>query len=335
MAATRPVSLVLTVLNEGEAIHKLMRSVLAQTRPPDEIVIVDGGSTDNTVALLEAYAAWLPLRVIVALGANISRGRNVAIQHAAHPIIAVTDAGVRLEPDWLETLLRPFEEPDSPDVVSGFFLPDPQGLWEYALAVTTLPARDEMGRGRFLPSSRSVAFTREAWARVGGYPEWMQWSEDVLFDLALLNAGATFANQPGALVWFRPRASLRGFIRQYRNYAYGDGQGLLWPKRHAIRYATYLLALPMLLWLLQRRSMLAVVLGVAGGAAMFWTPVKRHWRAGRYRWRALPLIPLIRIAGDVAKMWGFPQAWRDGWRNRHRTRAYLNQHGKPNRFADP
>ncbi len=58
---------------------------------------------------------------------------------------------------------------------------------------------------------------------------------------------------------------------------------------------------------------------------MVWTPLKRHWRTGRYRWRALSLIPLIRVAGDLAKMWGFPQALGEGWRNRARTRAYLNQ----------
>ncbi|HEX8684697.1 MAG TPA: glycosyltransferase [Ardenticatenaceae bacterium] len=331
MTARQPASLILTVLNEGEAIHKLMASLLAQTCQPDEVVIVDGGSTDNTAALLESYTNRLPLQVLIEPGSNISRGRNVAIQHAKHDLIAVTDAGVRLEPDWLEALLRPFEGPNPPDMVSGFFLPDPQGLWEYALAVTTLPAREEMGKGRFLPSSRSVAFTRAAWARVGGYPEWMTWSEDVLFDLAVINSRAAIAYQPEAIVWFRPRASLRGFARQYRNYAYGDGQGLLWPRRHAIRYATYLLVLPLLLVLLKRRPLLASILLLMGGGAMVWTPLKRHWRTGRYRWRALSLIPLIRIAGDVAKMRGFPQALREGWRNRARTRAYLNQQRNPYR----
>ncbi|MEO1443715.1 MAG: glycosyltransferase, partial [Chloroflexota bacterium] len=42
-------SVIATVYNEGDAIHRLMQSLCKQTRPPDEIVIVDGGSTDNTV----------------------------------------------------------------------------------------------------------------------------------------------------------------------------------------------------------------------------------------------------------------------------------------------
>ncbi len=321
----KPVSLILTLLNEGEALVPLLASILAQRRPPDEVVVVDGGSTDSTLAVLDRYRARLPLRVLVEPGANISRGRNLAIAAARHDLIAVTDAGVRLEPEWLERLVAPFEGDEPPDFVSGFFLPDPQGLFEHALAMTTLPAPDEMGRGRFLPSSRSVAFTRDAWARVGGYPEWMRWSEDVLFDLALFQAGARVHYQPEARVWFRPRGSLRAFMTQYRNYAYGDAQGLLWPKRHAIRYATYGLALPLALILLKQKTAWGAGVLLAGGAAMVATPLKRHWRSGRYRWRALPLIPLIRVAGDLAKMWGFPQGLREGGRQRSRTRRYLRK----------
>ncbi len=327
-----PVSLIFTVLNEGEDVRKLMDSLLQQHTLPDEVVVVDGGSTDQTVAVLEEYADRLPLRIIIEPGANISRGRNVAIEHATHELIAVTDAGVHLQPDWLTCLMAPFHlhasgSSEMPDFVSGFFLPDPKGLFEHALAMTTLPAREEMGKGRFMPSSRSVAFTRSIWRRVGGYPEWMTWSEDVLFDLALMNIGAKIVYQPDAIVWFRPRASLSAFMRQYRNYAYGDGQGLLWPKRHAIRYITYLILLPLVLFLLKRRFALGAFLLLAGGAIMFWTPFKRHWRSGRYRWQALLLIPTIRVAGDLAKMWGFPQALSQGRRNRAQTHAYLNGEG--------
>ena len=73
------VSVICTVLNEGESIRRLMDSLANQTRPPEEIVIVDGGSRDNTVAVLNEYAGRLPLHVLVEPGANISHGRNVAI----------------------------------------------------------------------------------------------------------------------------------------------------------------------------------------------------------------------------------------------------------------
>ena len=58
------ISLIATVLNEGQSMHRLMQSLVEQTRLPDEIVIVDGGSRDDTVAILHSYADRLPLRVL-------------------------------------------------------------------------------------------------------------------------------------------------------------------------------------------------------------------------------------------------------------------------------
>ena len=101
------VTIISTVLNEGEAIRRLLDSLLAQTRRPDEVVIVDGGSRDNTVAVIQEYTGRLPLRVLVEPGANISRGRNVAIAAATGEVIASVDAGVWLEPQWLEKLIGP------------------------------------------------------------------------------------------------------------------------------------------------------------------------------------------------------------------------------------
>jgi len=55
---------------------------------------------------------------------------------------------------------------------------------------------------------------------------------------------SAFSFVPEARVAFRPRGSLRSFFTQYYRYARGDGKADLWRKRHAIRYATYLVAAP-------------------------------------------------------------------------------------------
>ena len=89
-----------------------------------------------------------------------------------------------------------------------------------------------------------MAFTKEAWAAAGGYPEWIDYCEDLIFDFRLRDAAGPFAWAPDAVAHFRPRGSLKAFFKQYYRYARGDGKADLWRKKHLIRYVTYLIALP-------------------------------------------------------------------------------------------
>ncbi|MBE9507765.1 MAG: glycosyltransferase [Chloroflexi bacterium] len=314
------VSVVVTVLNEANSLPQLLDSLSAQTRCPDEVVICDGGSTDSTLQLLEAESR-LPLRVIQRPGANISQGRNAAIEVAAGEIIAVTDAGVRLSPQWLEEIVAPFDDV-AVAAVAGSFVPDSQTVFEKAMGATVLPQVQEIDLDRFPPSSRSVAFRRSAWEAVGGYPEWLDYCEDLIFDFRLCDRFGSFVFAPEALAHFRPRPSLRAFFLQYYRYARGDGKANLWFKRHAIRYLTYLVAAPFIAvggalvgpwwWALY-------LIAVPG---MFWT----GWRRLARTWGDLSFprklqaalwVPVIRVTGDVAKMIGYPVGvW---WRWRHRA----------------
>lgn len=319
------ISVIATVLNEGESLRPLLDSLAAQTRQPDEVIITDGGSTDHTVAILREYAERLPLHILSEPGANISAGRNRAIAAAQGDIIAVTDAGVVLAPDWLEHITQPLLDDEALEVVGGFFEADPHTLFEAALGATTLPLRGEIAAETFLPSSRSVAFRKAAWITTGGYPEWLDYCEDLIFDLRLRQIAAPLAFAPDARVYFRPRPTLAAFCRQYYRYARGDGKADLWRKRHAIRYATYLLAAPLLLLLGWRVHKAFWALLLPGAALYLRQPYRRlslvldeAARRGTVRvtlasnLRALALVPLIRVAGDVAKMIGYPVGlwWR-------------------------
>jgi glycosyltransferase involved in cell wall biosynthesis len=317
------VSVVVTVLNEAASLSKLLDSLAGQTRPPDEIVVCDGGSTDDTLSLLEAEHR-LPLRVIQRPGANISQGRNAAIERATSDLIAVTDAGVRLSPRWLEAIVAPFENPgEGPEthVVAGFFLPDPATVFEVAMGAAVLPELQDIDPVRFNPSSRSVAFRKRAWAAVGGYPEWLDYCEDLVFDFRLRACFGPFPFVPEAVVYFRPRPSLRAFFIQYYRYARGDGKADLWRRRHAIRYLTYLAAVPLIAaagavvspwwWTLY-------LIGIPGMFGRPWRRLARAWDGLSFaqKLRAALWIPVIRVTGDVAKMVGYPVGvW---WRWRHR-----------------
>jgi glycosyltransferase involved in cell wall biosynthesis len=297
-------ALIVTVLNEADTIDDLLASVVGQTCQPDEVVIVDGGSRDLTLERIDAWSDRLPLRVISAPGANIARGRNVAIHATTCEVVAVTDAGVRLDPRWLELLRKPLTEQVSVDVVSGFFLPDARTLFERAMGATVLPSRADVRADSFLPSSRSVLFRKKAWARVGGYPEWLDYCEDLVFDLGLRRAGSRFAFEPRAVVHFRPRGSVRGFFRQYFRYARGDGKADLWRRRHAARYTTYATLVVLL-----RAGPWGWLVALVGGLIY----CRRPWaRLPRRELPAVALVPVLRLVGDVAKMLGYPVGvwWR-------------------------
>jgi len=304
-----------TVLNEARTIDALLESIATQTRPPDEVIVVDGGSHDGTWQRLEPWRARLPLQLIRAPGAGIARGRNLAIEAASASLIAVTDAGVRLERDWLEQLQAALGE--DVNVVSGFFTAEASTTFERAMGATVLPARTDIDPETFLPSSRSVLFRRSAWHKAGGYPEWLDYCEDLVFDLALKRDGCRFAFAPRANVWFRPRGSLAAFFRQYFRYARGDGKADLFRRRHALRYATY----AVMVILLCRRGVGPLLLLALGALAYTRRPYARLWALQEGRSVpevvcALALVPAIRLVGDVAKMLGYPVGvW---WRLRHR-----------------
>ncbi len=302
------ISLVCTVRDEADNIAELLDSMLAQTRPPDEIVVNDCGSRDATAEIVRGYIArGHPIR-LVAGGHNIPSGRNNAIRHAYGPLIACTDAGLTLHPRWLEQIAAPLERGEA-DVVGGFFRPAPRSLFELALGATNYREPEEIVPALFMPFGKSVAFRKAAWEAVRGYPEWLSHSEDLVFDLALREAGYRFAFAPDALVLFRPRPSLAAFARQYFLYARGDGVAGLWPRRHTLRYVVYIAALLLLAGAL-RRPWLLVPLAL-GGLAYCRTPLRRlRRRAPDLPWhelaRAAALIPVIRLVGDVAKMVGYP-----------------------------
>ena len=333
-------ALIMTVKNEADALPRLFETLALQTQQPDEIIVADGGSTDDTVKLLRGAAEKFHLRVLECPGANISQGRNAAIAAADAEIIASMDAGVRLDPHWFEKLTAPFSQNNAPgdtassprdarnnmrddvSVVSGFFLPDPHGAFETALAATTLPFLRDIRPETFLPSSRSIAFRKSAWEKINGYPEWLDYCEDLIFDFDLKRAGFRFQFEPDALVYFRPRSTLGKFFKQYYLYARGDGKADLWRKRHLIRYVTYLVALPFSFLVFPFVPLLSAVMWLGAIVALFGTPYRRLlglWQNLSFveKLQAFVYVPIVRVTGDVAKMIGYPVGIV--WRTQHRA----------------
>jgi glycosyltransferase involved in cell wall biosynthesis len=306
----------MTVLNEEGSLRGFLASLSAQTVTPAEIVVVDGGSTDATVALFEAWQApaGCTVRVIVSPGANISEGRNQAIGASAHERILVTDAGTVLDPRWAELMLAGFDRTPAPDVVSGFFAAHGDTFVERTIATTITPHLSEIDGATFLPSSRSLGVTRAAWTAAEGYPEWLDYCEDLVFDLRMRELGFEFVFVGDAIVTWTARSSLASFMKQYYRYARGDGKAGLWRKRHIARYSAYAVGLVLLVASIAKPLLLVLlVVGFFAYNLKFWRRIAQG--RGRFGTALLPALALgsvVVVSGDLAKMAGYPAglAWR-------------------------
>jgi glycosyltransferase involved in cell wall biosynthesis len=299
------ISLISTLLNEAAGLNEMLAAIDSQTRAPDEVVIVDGGSTDGSLEILQAWANGRPeIRVESRRGANISAGRNAAIRLATGEVIAVTDFGCILDPGWLAALAAGFKEAGA-DVVMGFYTPDPRSRFERIVACLNLPDASEVDPDKFMPSSRSVAFRKTVWEKAGGYPEWLAIGEDMYFNFRVLDTGARRVFAPDALVRWRLRPDLRSTLRQYFRYGEGDGRAGMYPRRHALRFGTYAGAAGFL-GVASRRPALLAAVPVAVGVRMapaYRRAVKRLDSAEAAM--ALAALPVLELLIDLAKMAGY------------------------------
>ena len=307
------ITVIATVLNAADHVGDFVASMRAQTRVPDEIVIVDGGSTDGTIEALDDAD---DITLVVEPGANIARGRNVAIQRATHDVIAVADADCTYAPAWLETLLATIE--DGADVAMGWTEPVVGSFYEACLTSVNLPlSPSEVDPATFMPSARSVAFRREAIDGVGGYPEWLPIGEDMWVNHRWRERALDMRFVSDAVARWRVRPTLAATWTQYARYARGDAHAGMYPERHALRFSVY----GALLVALRSDRAWPKLVAMVGAIAYARMPVRRAWRrltSGRDRALAAAAVPALMAFTDAAKIVGYAGGLVDRFRREPR-----------------
>lgn len=291
------ISIVSTVLNEEKEIKPFLNSLVSQTKKPDEIIIVDAGSSDKTQDLIKEFQKkHKSVKLIIEPGLNRSKGRNLGIKKADNQIIAVTDAGCLPRTNWLEELTLPFKNP-SIDVASGFYQPIANSVFEKCYSAYTCFPGYKLTQENFLPSSRSIAFRKSSWTKVGGYPEELSTCEDLVFASKLRRIGAEFVLAKNAIVEWRQESSLTKAFKKLFNYAKGDAQALYLPhlKKSALVWLRYIAGFliflffpPLLLFLFPQY--------------IAWSIGKSYWRIKDKR--AFIILPLLQITADLAVISG-------------------------------
>lgn len=298
------ISVVVPVLNEEKSIDRLIRSMQKQTVSPTEVIIVDGGSVDQTVEKIQVWQKKklrFHLELIEKQGANRSAARNIGIQLAKSKVVALTDAGCEAKGDWLELLTQPFIHDKETQVVAGFYDPAPRNWFEDILADYTAVRDWNFDEHVFLPSSRSLALKKDIWQEVGGYPEDLDTCEDLVFAEKLKRKTKHWkVVKEAQVIWLQP-TTLGQLSHKVFGYASGDLKA---------NFVSHVKKIYAAFW------RVCVLLCVAFPCALFpQTPVRifglaffalyilgswaKHFRMLRYP-MAFLMIPIVQIVVDTA-----------------------------------
>ena len=206
MTAKPPsISVVIPAYNASRFLAETLESALAQTLPPDDVVVVDDGSTDDTAAIAERFAPRV--RVFRRTNHGLPASRNFGVEMTTSEWIAFLDADDLWEPNKLERQLEELTRTGADVCYTGHVLLMQQGETTRLGAVIDVPAAEDVRKtlfehGPFMPSG--VIVRRTALEAVNGFDAAMRHgNEDYDLWLRMIHAGTKFAACREPLLLYR------------------------------------------------------------------------------------------------------------------------------------
>ena len=170
------VSVVIPAYNEEKYLGRTIESIQTLDRKPDEIIVIDGGSTDATVAVAKQYGA-IPITVE---HRGIGYARQKGLEAANGDIIAFTDADTIVLHDWLTKIIDTLNKPGVVAVYSGFHVPDGWfPYWFFINFIQPLALLFYHAIGIPMAPGQNTSFWKKSAVQAGGYPEDFKIAEDL------------------------------------------------------------------------------------------------------------------------------------------------------------
>jgi GT2 family glycosyltransferase len=209
MSADPAVTILTPAYNSSAFIAETVESVLQQTCPDFELLVVDDGSTDDTIGVVRAAARgdWR-VRIFSSPHAGPAAARNVGLEHARGRFIALLDSDDVWDPRYLtEQLALLHRQPDiaivSANVVNRGGPFDGTPFWPSTCGTNALAGHEPIERENAV--CVFAMFRREVVDRIGGFDAAYTGNEDYEFWLRAIDAGFRVLQNHAVLGRYRRR----------------------------------------------------------------------------------------------------------------------------------
>ncbi|MDI6709015.1 MAG: glycosyltransferase [Candidatus Thermoplasmatota archaeon] len=226
------ISVVVITRNAEKYIASLLDGLLAQSKMPCEIIIVDAESKDRTSELVKSYAEKYDFIKFYIKSGSRAGGRNFGASIAKGDAIAFIDADCSPDSAWLLELDKSFAQ--STDAVAG------KTIKIGTTSFTDLPRVEIYHSGVDITyPACNLAYRKEVFDEVNGFDEWFKEAEELDLNYRIIDAGFKFTYNENAIVHHHGRETLTGFLKQSFWYGFGRKEltlkhGSLWKKYNLI-----------------------------------------------------------------------------------------------------
>ncbi len=292
-----------TVFNEEINILSFLESIVNQSILPNELIIVDGGSTDGTLSIIKQFSIEHKIKIIILQKkGNRSVGRNLAIENSRNNIILCSDAGCVLDKNWIKNITRPFIDKHV-EVVAGYYRGKASNIFEQCEVPYVLVMPDKIAPANFLPATRSMAFRKKVWEDLGGFDEKLSHNEDYAFSkkLILYKKNITFVKS--AIVEWIPPTNIFKFIKMIFRFALGDAEAGIIRVKVILIFLRYLILAILIVYLILYHSLfLFIWIMTCFIIYCIWSIYKNY----RYVLgvQALIILPLLQGISDICVIAG-------------------------------
>ena len=222
-------SIIVPSFNRADEIEELIGSItrLKFDRERFELVIVDDGSTDHTLNLLEKYKNEIGDNLVYFTQKNQGPGaaRNTGMSKAKGDFFIFVDSDCTVPENWLTEIdisaqANRADAFGGADTYSDDFSPLLKAI-NYSMTsfITTGGLRGKKGKklAKFYPRSFNMGLTRQLWEKIGGFGS-LRHGQDIEFSNRILKSGAVVVFVEKASVFHKRRTNIRRFYKQVFNW---------------------------------------------------------------------------------------------------------------------